>query len=424
MNMRLCLTIVAALALTGCRDEDVRPASDRVSILVFGDTGYDYHWLGADDHAEAFTGRAFIIDELTDWIEENRPIENFELPPMHYAEQTGGYVMATGLWAVADTMRQWCVPADRCDFGVMLGDNIYPAGASLGVDGRDDAARFDDLLWRPYRGLRDQDPDFVIYPVLGNHDWETSRAGAMLQVEYLRNSPLYHMDGLYYRARPAADVELFAIDTTVLLAAETVYADAIGPDGSPVKTGVIEAEVPWAAPQGAEARMVEWLGEALADSTARWKLVIGHHPLWSSSGTKHEEADVLRELLLPILCRYADAYLVGHEHTLEVHTDDCSTAGSGAGHPPLPLIVSGAAAKQRPVHTTFVKWQDEQYPQKTTLFARGFVWGFTELVLEGDEARVTIVTVPDSNDGADSESRVVFTSTFGRRSGKERTDAR
>jgi hypothetical protein len=383
---------------------------------LFGDTGYDYDWLEPGDHKNPLSGRQFVIKELDDWLEDNLPIEEFALPPMHFAEQTGGFVMASGMRPVSKAARQWCAPSDRCHFAVMLGDNIYDAGATLGADGRDDAARFEALLNRPYRGLQEQDPDFVVYPVLGNHDWDTSREGAMAQVEYLRQSPLYRMDGVFYRVRPAPGVELFAIDTTLLLNAETVYEDAVTAEGVPIETGKEDDEEPWATPTGDEARMLVWLEASLADSDARWKLVIGHHPLWSSSGTKHEEAKVLRRLLMPTLCGYADAYLAGHDHTLEVHTDDCRVEGERyRDTPPLLQVVSGAAGKQRPVHTPFMAWQDRDAPQKTTWFVEGLVWGFAEMVLDDESAAVHVVTTPDSGSG---EPVLTYSHSSARRSGR------
>lgn len=408
------ILVVALLALCACAHRDTAPTS-ATNILVFGDSGYDYDWLGEDDHDDAFTGREFIIDELDDWIDDKHPVEDFRLPPMHYAEQTGGYVMASGQQPVSRAVRDWCAPAGRCNFGVMLGDNIYPAGATMGADGRDDQQRFEALLSKPYESLQTRDSSFVIYPVLGNHDWATSREGAELQIEYMKSAPLFNMGGEFYRARPAPGVEIFAIDTTVLLAGETVYADALNADGSAAETGRVEAPDPWAVPRGKEKHMVDWLARALAESDAHWKIVIGHHPLWSSSGTKQEESKVLRDLLLPTLCRYADAYLSGHEHTLEVHTDDCRSAGDEyMARPPLLQVVSGAAGKQRPVHRPFMRWQDRTYPQKKTWYARGFVWGFTGLALAGDVATVQVVSTSNSGDGS---TTVEFEHDFARRSG-------
>jgi hypothetical protein len=421
--MKVTFVIATMTLLAGCStlltSKDVATAnSDAVSLLLLGDTGYHYDWLEQDEDTQASGAREFVIEALDDWIEKNRPIEEFRLPPMHFAEQAGGYVMASGLWPVSKAARSWCGLDNRCHFGVMLGDNIYPAGATLGADGRVDAHRFDALLWQPYKGLREQDPNFLMYPVLGNHDWKTSRDGAMLQVEYLQASPLYHMDGLFYRAHAAPGVEVFAIDTNVLLADETVYEDAVDSRGTPIDTGVVEDQVAWALPQGAEADMVSWLEQSLAASNARWKLVIGHHPLWASSGTKHEQAKVLRRLLMPVLCRYADAYLAGHDHTLEVHADDCRAVASGfAEVPPLLQVVSGAAGKQRPLHTPFMAWQDRVYPQKKTYFAQGLVWGFSELVLDDETATVHVVSTPDSGIGT---AVLRYSGNFARRSGLSR----
>jgi hypothetical protein len=321
--------------------------------------------------------------------------------------------MASGMWPVSKASTRWCAEASRCDFGVMLGDNIYPSGATQGADGRDDDERFRELLWAPYKGYREQDPDFVIYPVLGNHDWETSREGAMRQVDYLEQSPLYHMDGIFYRARPVPEVELFAIDTTVMLAGETVYKDALDDAGVPQRSGELEPEVPWATPEGDEKRMLEWLESALAASDARWKIVIGHHPLWSSSGTKVEEEIVLRRILRPILCRYADAYVAGHDHMLEVHTDDCR-GETAAGAPPLLHIVSGAAGKQRPEHSAFMAWQEQAHPELATLFVRSLVWGFGELRLAGEKAELIMLTTPNDGSGTPEPE---FEADFARRSG-------
>jgi hypothetical protein len=413
MRSGLTAIILACIlvSLAGCAASagNALPSTP-VSILLFGDTGYDYAYLEPDDYSEPLSGREFIVHELDDWIEEHRPIEEFRVPPMHRVEETGGYVMASGLRPVAKAAAAWCRPPERCHFGIMLGDNVYPAGGTAGADGRDDDERFDTLLRRPYEILKQQDPAFVIYPVLGNHDWDTSREGAMAQVEWLKQSPLYDLDGIWYRRRPAPDVEVFAIDTTVLLAAETVYEDALAADGTPIHTGEEDRDEPWTEPVGDERHMVAWLERALAESDARWKIVAGHHPLWASSGTKHEETKVLRRLLLPVLCRYADAYVAGHEHTLEVHTDDCRTQGDAyRERPPLVTVVSGAAGKQRPLHTPFMRWRDRTFPGQRTYYARGLVWGFAELTLDGDTLGVTIVTTPDSGSG---EPVVDFRRTF------------
>jgi hypothetical protein len=113
------------------------------------------------------------------------------------------------------------------------------------------------------------------------------------------------------------------------------------------------------------------------------------------------------------MCRYADAYLVGHDHTLEIHTDDCSAALGQASARPLVQVVSGAAAKQRPVNTSFMRQQELKYPEHTTLFARGLLWGFAHMQIEGDSAAVRLLSIP--NDGS-SKISVDFEYSFEHRS--------
>ncbi len=423
----LALALVVTLTLVGCASPPAPPGATNsgsssvdafsVNLLAFGDTGYSYDWLEAEDHEHPLDARSFIIEELDDWIEDNRPIQEFRLSPLHLAEQTGGWVPASGLLPVSRAIRSWCAAPELCRFGVMLGDNIYPSGATVGADGRDDTQRFEDLMHTPYIGLREQDPDFVIYPVMGNHDWETSREGAVAQLEYLQDSPLYRMDGFWWRAVPAPGVEVFGIDTTVLLAAFEEPEVEIADDGTPVRTGEIDHHDPWTVPIGEERNQVAWLEQAMAESNARWKIVVAHHPLWSGSSGKYEQTKVLREQLYPVLCRHADMYLAGHEHTLEVHMDDCR---EGLGKPdarPLLTLVSGAAGKQRALHSTFMAYQDRRYPQKETVFARGQVWGFATLELGAESGTVTILTTPDAGTG---EAVETFNHRFQRRSGRDR----
>jgi hypothetical protein len=110
--------LLACVFLFGCAAQPgTSPTNatdtDAVSILLFGDTGYDYDWLEEDDYEDAFTGREFVINELDDWIEDHRPIEEFAIPPMHFAEQTGGYVMASGMWPVSRAVHTWCAADDK-----------------------------------------------------------------------------------------------------------------------------------------------------------------------------------------------------------------------------------------------------------------------------------------------------------------------
>jgi tartrate-resistant acid phosphatase type 5 len=410
------LVVVLIASCTSVRTPPAAtPAARPITLLAFGDTGYHYDYLEAEDYQSVVTEQQFLDKERLDWIDDKRPPAELDFSPMHRLSHNGSVVAASGLAPVAAAMKQYCAHPAGCDFAVMLGDNIYPDGATADADGRD-ADRFRDLFVTPFGGLVPDKEDFRIYAVLGNHDWRTSRQGAMAQVKFFQSTPPFYMDGLVYRVRPPAaqgEIEIFALDTEVLLSSATVYKARLAEDGSEMKSERVEQPQPWAVPQTQlERNMVQWLDEAMSASTARWKIVIGHHPLWSTSGSKFEQANTLRRLLLPTLCRYADAYLAGHEHTLEVHTDNCSTTEVGDYVEPLPQIVSGSAAKMRPTNTAFIRHQQRNHPALRTWYAKGLTWGFAHLSFERESMTVRIVELP--RDGS-SATTIAYQQSFVRR---------
>lgn len=403
---------VCAVALTVACTSLPRAAKP-VTLLVFGDGGYHYDHLEKKVYEKVVTEEQFMAKERKDWVEERRPIEEFDSPPMYKLPSNGSVIAATGQMPVSQAMKSFCAQ-QGCDFATMLGDNIYPDGAMANAD---DARRFRDVFTIPYGSLVEGRPDFRIYGVLGNHDWHTSRAGAMAQVRFLETTTPFFMNGLFYRVVPAAShgqVEIFAIDTEVLLAGTAVREAILAEDASEVATEELEQLEPWAAPQSdAERNMVSWLETALASSKARWKIVIGHHPLWSTAGSKFQQAKSLRRLILPTLCRYADLYLAGHEHTLEVHTDNCTDALPGWDGTPLPEVVSGSASKMRPTNSAFIRQQLKTHPELRTLYARGLTWGFAHLTFEGDRVTVKMIETPRDGTGT---TQVSYEHSFARRS--------
>lgn len=419
-NLRLtCFAAGAGLVLAACvssNTSDVtEPAS--VGILIFGDSGYHLDYPDQDDYVDLFTEEGFVQDEWDDWVEDKRPMDEFEARPTSISPVTGKTVPASGLAAISSAMKHYCSEVAICDFGVMLGDNIYPSGATLGADGFDDADRFRHMFTEPLGDIVAQPDSYRTYSTLGNHDWETSRAGGFAQIAFLEQAEEFYMDGPYYTVKPPAgngDIELFVVDTSMILATLTVYEDSLNDDGSEVLHSVVEPADYFVEPMTEEERQQpQWLEDALRTSTAKWKIVVAHHPIWSSSGSKFQEARALREHILPAMCRYADAYLVGHEHTLEIHTDSCEVALGEATERPLVEIVSGAAGKQRPAHTTFMRHQDAKYPEHKSIMAEGMLWGFAHMTVSGDTAEVTMMKVPD--DGS-SDISIAHVYEFERRS--------
>ena len=153
------------------------------------------------------------------------------------------------------------------DFVLMAGDNIYEGPATAD----DYRTKFEE----PYEALLSEGVRF--YAVLGNHDDPDQR-----------HYPPFNMQGhRYYTFTPPAnllaglvtDVRVFALDST-------------------------ELDVPQRA----------WLADQLARSTARWKIVLLHHPLYTS-GRYGLQARVTRWQLESVLAQHgADVVFSGHEH--------------------------------------------------------------------------------------------------------------
>lgn len=250
------LAAAATIAvLAGC----ATPAAQResagqyapMSMLLFGDHGYDLDYLDEEDLEPPRTLEQAIALEREEWREDKRPPAEFTPSSLTRLPATGGYVAASGMMPVASAMAAYCRTA-RCDASAMLGDNIYPDGPTGGADGRDDAKRFDDILLKPFRDLGRLAEDFPIYATLGNHDWRTSREAAMAEVRYLETTPPFYMDGISYRVKPPAgngDVEIFVLDTEVLLAGTTVYEAELADDGSELPTTEPDAPKPWTKPR-------------------------------------------------------------------------------------------------------------------------------------------------------------------------------
>ena len=166
--------------------------------------------------------------------------------------------------AVADRM------ADRhrqrpVDLVVLGGDNIYPDGS---------LARIEASFERPYRALLAAGVPF--HAVLGNHDIRTANGDP--QVAYRP----FGMKGRWYSVRQRP-VELFFLDTNR---------------------------------QAAWQHQMPWLKKALASSTAPWKVVVGHHPIYSSGFYGDDPEAIAR--LTPLFARHGvQLYINGHEHHYE-----------------------------------------------------------------------------------------------------------
>ena len=61
----------------------------------------------------------------------------------------------------------------------------------------------------------------------------------------------------------------------------------------------------------------KWLIETLSSSTCKWKIVVGHHPLFTTGMRRGQMLDV-RQSFLSVFEKYqVDAYFAGHDHDLQ-----------------------------------------------------------------------------------------------------------
>jgi len=290
-------------------------------------------------------GSQRLLQEDERWItiEKGAMLPSFlRQPPPRFERETSArsiHVLAFGDFGNGSEEQRRTAAAMRrshqehpFDLGLTLGDNFYERGMS-GLSDPRWSSQWEDL-YGPL-GIR-------FYPVLGNHDWKNADSPAA-EILYSGQSSSWAMPALYYTF-VAGPVQFFAIDTE----------------------GISEAQL-------------LWLRQELDRSTARWKVVYGHHPIYSAG--HHGDTVALVEKLLPVLRRRADVYLCGHDHDLQHLRED------GGVHF---FVAGGGGAKTRAPHT-----------DPRSLFAQES-HGFA--ILDADDSSLTVRFV-----GEDSTDLYVFT---------------
>ena len=95
-----------------------------------------------------------------------------------------------------------------------------------------------------------------------------------------------------------------------------------------------------------------WLDRALSASAAHWKIVIGHHPIYTAlsddDGYVHDQPDLIARLNPLLLKHNIRIYICGHDHCLQsVKMDGVTYVVTGAGsetYRPNPPIRGGFAS--------------------------------------------------------------------------------
>jgi tartrate-resistant acid phosphatase type 5 len=206
-------------------------------------------------------------------------------------------------------------------FTVSVGDNFYENGVT-GLDDPQWEHSFEKIytapaLYTPWR------------LILGNHDY---RGNVQAQLDYSAESKRWNMPARYYSLSETlpdgAKADFFYVDTSPFIKAYI---------GSRVNiTG-----------QDTDAQLA-WLDKALTDSTAEWKIVIGHHPIYTAlEGADHDQPDLIARLNPVLLKHNIPIYISGHDHCLQsVKMDGMTYVVTGAGsqtYTPNPPIRGGFA---------------------------------------------------------------------------------
>ncbi len=217
-------------------------------------------------------------------------LETTEEPLLRFAAIADNGFGSPDQFAVAKSM--WDTYQQKpYGFVLMAGDNIYSYGEIKLAK-----AYFEE----PYAPLLKENVKF--YAVLGNHDIIKSNNG-LDQINY---KPFNMRDRYYSFTKGEVNegtVEFFAIDTN--------------------------NNAPWDA-------QLTWLDQQLAKSTAPWKIVYGHHPLYSSG--RHGSNPELAAKLAPIFAKHkVPLYLCGHDHGYERFNpiDGTTYIVNGGGGAPL-----------------------------------------------------------------------------------------
>ena len=207
---------------------------------------------------------------------------------------------------VADAMSEYSKKFNA-QFVITTGDNFYPSGVSSTSDPHWQLS-FENIYNKA--GLQ-----VTWYPVLGNHDYGLNPEA---EIQYSSINKRWKMPSRYYS---------FKKSINILATALFVFTDT-SPFVSAYYGGGMSD-----LPRQDTAAQLKWLQQTLSSSDDTWKLVFGHHPVYSVG--PHGHTPELIQRFKPVFNQTkTDFYICGHDHSLQYITwpaDSVEYLVSGGG---------------------------------------------------------------------------------------------
>ncbi len=217
---------------------------------------------------------------------------------------------------VAEMMGEVASIADP-EFVAMIGDAHHFMGVRS----------VHDPLWETNFEWIYKHPELMIpwRPVLGNHEYEGNTRAVL---DYSEISRRWQMPGRYYAINwpvsEEVDALLLFIDTPPLI--DKYRNDPV--------------EFHDAGKQSMEKELA-WIDSTLAASDSKWKIVMGHHPIYAGTTKSKSERLDLQKRLQPLLDKHnVDFSVAGHIHNFQ----HIRVAGSNVDY-----FVNSSASKTRQV---------------------------------------------------------------------------
>lgn len=168
----------------------------------------------------------------------------------------------------------------------------------------DGVASTQDPLWETNYEWIYSHPELMIdwFAVLGNHEY---RGNTQAVIDYTNVSRRWNMPSRYYaRTVEAGENQsalLVFIDTAPLIDKYQKENETY-PDAS--KQNIAD--------------QLAWIETTLKNSDAKWKIVMGHHPVFADTKKSDKERLDMQKRVKPLLDKYnVDAYLCGHIHSFQ-----------------------------------------------------------------------------------------------------------